>query len=138
MDGTFVSVHPPASHAGCVPNLYGLALPGAPVPLFVPQIGPPPPVMGPSMDSTKLDSEFELKCIPCPHHFGKRGEPCRYGDGCLFSHEPAVMMAARRLRPCPNTGCSNLCQGRQCKECHVRMMQRRRHAKQHQKGKPAA
>ena len=122
MDGTFVSVHPPDSLAGSVPHFYGLALPGSPM-LFVPQMSP---ALGPAQASTQLDAEFELKCTPCPHHFGKSGAACKYGDACFFSHDLAVYKAARQLRPCPNTGCDNLCRGRQCKACHEQMVERRK------------
>ena len=123
MDGTFVSVHPPASHAGAQPHLYGLALPNGPAPCFVPQFTPSI-ALGPAA-SARLDPEFALKCTPCRAHFDPRRPPCRFGDACLYSHDPIVYRAARRLRGCPNPGCANLCRGRQCKQCHARMVQRR-------------
>ena len=109
MEGTFVSVH----HIGKgQPDVHGIVPEGGSKPWFVPQ---PTLQLGVS-----LDPSFLLKCVPCPFHFSKNAD-CRYGDKCFYSHDRAVYMASNQLRVCPNTNCTNLCRGRQCRECHNRM-----------------
>ena len=60
-----------------------------------------------------------LDRVPCKHFFGPT-QCCPHGADCFFSHSLAVYMKWHGLRRCPNPGCTALCRGLQCSECHSR------------------
>ena len=111
---TLVSVH----HPNGAPDVYGVVSKEGAPPWFVPQ-------QARKMSAMPLDPQFLLRCVPCAHHFAGSPGGCRYGSQCFYSHDKAVYMAFNRLRLCPNTGCENLCKGRQCRECHHKMLSKK-------------
>lgn len=93
---------------------------------------PPAPMMPPyavggypapePVGASEPTGPLPMEMTPCRFHFGSSG-PCRYGDMCFFSHDPAVYMEYHGLHFCPNEDCGQMCRGKQCKECHDKMVE---------------
>src|SRR5581483_9012294 len=53
-----------------------------------------------------------------PCKFFLSGQGCKFGSDCKNSHNVDEIIKYYQLQKCPNFGCTNYCQGRQCKSCH--------------------